>query len=112
MRRLLPLLVAAIAGLSLTAACSRHDDHRVGDDLKDAGHSVDEAAGSVAHDPDVKRAELDMKDAAHDAAHDLRQAAAEAKVAAHRLAADTRNAAHDCTRRDPDDHYDNDAHND
>ncbi|MEJ0066390.1 MAG: hypothetical protein WDM85_14045 [Caulobacteraceae bacterium] len=99
-----PPLLAAIAALVLIGACSRSDDHKTADDLKGAGHSVDNAAASVAHNPDVKSAEADFKQAGHDAGKDFRKAAAEAKAAAHKLASDTRGAAHDVTHNDhPDD---------
>jgi len=89
-----------IATIALTAACSRHDDHTVGADVKDAGHSVDAAAVKVVHDPDVRNAGNDFKQAGHDAAKDFRKLAAEARVEAHKLGADTRQAAHDVTRPD------------
>jgi len=95
-----PFLFAAIAALALTAACSRDDGQRAGDDLKNAGHSVDHAVADAAHSPDMKNAEADFRHAGHVAASDTRKAAAEAKVAAHKLAADTRDAAHGVTRRD------------
>ena len=90
-----PPLFAAIAALVLIGACSRSDDHKAADDLKGAGHSIDNAAASLAHNPDVKSAEADFKKAGHDAAKDLRKAAAEAKVEAHKLAAGARGSAHD-----------------
>jgi hypothetical protein len=94
------LLLAAIAALALTAACSRDDDHRASADMKDAGHSVDKTAASVAHNPEVKSAAADLRHAGHIVAVDTRKAAAEAKVATHKLAADTRGAAHDVTHHD------------
>jgi hypothetical protein len=90
-----PQLFAALAALVLVGACSGSDDHKAADDLKGAGHSVDNAAASLAHNPDVKSAEADFKKAGHDAAKDFRKAAAEAKAAAHKLASDTRSGAHD-----------------
>jgi len=93
-------VVSAVAAFVLTVACSRASDHSAAADLRDAGHSVDHAAANVAHSPDVKNAEADLRGAGHVVAVDTRKAAAEAKVAAHKLAADTRGAAHDVTRRD------------
>ena len=95
-----PPLLAAIAALVLIGACSRTDDHKAADDLKGAGHSVDNAAASIAHNPGVKSAEADFKQAGHDVAKDFRKAAAEAKAGAHKLASDTRGAAHDATHHD------------
>ena len=95
-----PPLLAAIAALVLVGACSRTDDHKAADDLKGAGHSVDNAAASIAHNPDVKSAEAEFKKAGHDAAKDFRKGAAEAKAEAHKLASDTRGAAHDATHND------------
>ena len=93
-------LFAAIAALAVIGACSRSDDHKAAGDLKGAGHSVDNAAASLAHNPDVKGAEADFKKAGHDVAKDFRKAAAEAKAGAHKLASDTRGAAHDVTHND------------
>jgi|HubBroStandDraft_1064217.scaffolds.fasta_scaffold878146_2 hypothetical protein len=93
-------LLAAIGALALVAGCSRDDGQRAGDDLKNAGHSVDHTAAGVANNPDVKSAEADLRHAGHIVAFDTRKAAAEAKIAAHKLAADTRDAAHDVTRHD------------
>jgi hypothetical protein len=76
-------IIAAMAALVLTAACSRHDE-----------------GGARA---DAKGAETEFKSAGHDAAKDLRMLAAEAKIEAHKLAADTRGAAHDVTKHDRDD---------
>jgi|HubBroStandDraft_2_1064218.scaffolds.fasta_scaffold584094_2 hypothetical protein len=102
MRAIAPLAVTAIFAL---AACSPSNDHRASTDLKDAGHSVDNAAAGVAHNGDVKNAEADFKRFGHDAAKDFRKLGAEAKVEAHKLAADTRSAAHGVTKPDhPDDH--------
>jgi hypothetical protein len=98
-------LFAALAALVLVGACSRSDDHKASDDLKGAGHSVDHAAASIAHNPDVKSAEADFKKAGHDVAKDFRKAAVEAKAGAHKLASDTRGAAHDVTH---DDHHTDD----
>jgi hypothetical protein len=93
-------LIAVLAALALTGACSRHDEHNVSADMKGAGQSVDTAAAKVVHDPDVKSAETDFKQAGHDAEKDFRKLAAEAKVEAHKLAADTREAAHGVTKPD------------
>jgi hypothetical protein len=93
-------VVSAVLAFALTVACSRASDHTAAADLRDAGHSADNAAASVAHNPDVRSAEADLRHAGHVVAVDTRKAAAEAKVAAHKLAADTRGAAHDVTRRD------------
>ncbi|HLY80877.1 MAG TPA: hypothetical protein VKQ70_15955 [Caulobacteraceae bacterium] len=97
-----PPLLAAIAAIALIGACSRSDDHKAADDVKGAGHSIDSAAASLAHNPDVKSAEADLKKAGHDAAKDFRKAEAEAKAAAHKVASDTRGAAHDVSH---DDHH-------
>jgi hypothetical protein len=91
--------LAAIAALALTAACSRDDSRSAAADLKDAGHSVGNAASDAAHSPDVKKAEADLRHAGHVVATDTRKAAAEAKAAADRLAAG-RGAAHDATQND------------
>jgi hypothetical protein len=93
-------VVSAVLAFALTVACSRASDQSASADLKDAGHSVNHAASSVAHNADVERAGADLRNAGHVVAVDTRKAAAEAKVAAHKLAADTRGAAHDVTRRD------------
>jgi hypothetical protein len=95
-----PPLLAAIAALVLIGACSQSDDHKAADDLKSAGHSVDNAAASIAHNPGVKSAEAEFKKAGHDAAKDFRKATAEAKAGAHKLASDTRGAADDATHSD------------
>jgi hypothetical protein len=92
--------LALIAALALAGACSRHDPSNVGDDLKDAGHNVGSAAAKVAHDPDIKAAEADLKAAGHDIARDVRKAGAQAKIAAHDVASDTHHAAHDVTHND------------
>ena len=101
----IPVIVAisafsAVAALALTVACSRTDDHTASADLKDAGHSVDNAAHDVAHSPEVRNAGADLRHAGHIVADDTRKAAAEAKVAADKVTADTRGAAHDVTRHD------------
>jgi hypothetical protein len=95
MRALAP--IAAIAALALITACSRSDEHRADADAKSAGQSV-------AHNPEVRQAQADLKQMGHTAAKEFHKLAAEAKVEAHKLAADTRGAAHDVTRHDrPDD---------
>lgn len=102
MRRAGPAFVAILA-LALCAGCARHHDARVSGDLKDAGRSAREAAARIGHDPDVKNAEADLRQAGHDAGKDLRKAAAEAREAAHRLSGDAHRAAHDVTRPQKDD---------
>ena len=102
MRAIAPLAVSAIFVL---AACSPSDDHKANADLKDTGHSVDNAASGVARNGDVKNAGADFKRFGHDAAKDFRKLGAEAKIEAHKLAADTRSAAHGVTKPDhPADH--------
>jgi hypothetical protein len=98
--------LAFVIALGLVAACSRHDDAKVAADLKGAGHDVDSAAGSVAHDEDVKAAEAQFRAAGRDAGRDFHKAAAEASAAARALAADTRHAAHDVTHSNPRDERD------
>jgi hypothetical protein len=90
-------ILAALAVLSLTAACSRYDNDKAGADVKDAGRSVDNAASKAAHSPDVKSVEADFKKAGHTASTDFHKLAADAKAAAHKLAAQTRAATHDVT---------------
>ena len=92
------LIIAALAALSLTAACSPSDNDRASADGKDTGRAADGGSSSVS--PDLKSAQADLKKAGHTAATDLRKLAAEAKVEAHKLAADTRGAAHDVTHHD------------
>ena len=92
--------LALIAALALAGACSRHDPADVGGDLKDAGHNVSKAAAKVAHDPDVKAAEADLKAAGHDIAKDVRKAGGQAKVAAHDVASGAHHAGHDVTHND------------
>jgi hypothetical protein len=85
------------------AACQRHhDDHHVASDLQDAGHSVDRSLARLSHDPDVKRAAADLKQAGKDAGKDLSQAAAEARAAARRFKDDAHEGAGDQDRRDND----------
>jgi hypothetical protein len=91
---------AAILLLALAlAACGRRHDHHVANDLKDAGHSVDRSLARLSHDPDLKQAAADLKQAGKDARVDLRQAAAEARAAARRIEHDTHEGAADQDRR-------------
>ncbi len=85
-----------LAMIVLTAAaCSRHDQSKASAEINDAGRSVDTAVAKVAHNPDVRHVEADMKKAGHQAAVEFRKATAQAKGAAHGLADDGRKAGHD-----------------
>lgn len=95
-----PPLIAILAAIALTAACSRDDSHRASADLQNAGRSVGGAVRGVGDNSDVKNVEAGFSKAGHTAAQDARKLAAGAKVEAHRLAADTRQAAHGVAKRD------------
>jgi len=97
MRTFITLAAVAIFGL---AACSRSDQTKTGDDLKDAGRTASNAVAGVAKSPSVRSVEADLKKAGRAAEKDLGKLAAQAKVATHQVAADTRNAGHDVARGD------------
>ena len=84
------------------AACSRHDNADVASDTKDTGNALSRAAKDLAHDPNLKRAEADLKAIGHDLGADARSPADRARGGARRLAVGARRAAHNGDKRERD----------
>ena len=101
--------VALVFALGFAAGCAKHDSADVGQDFKNTGHDISHEFGKVAHDPDVKSAESDLKAVGHDFAKDVKGTGAQAKSAAHDVAGDARKAGHDVTH---DTHNDRDTKQD
>src|SRR5579872_5693222 len=87
-----PILIIAALTFAL-AACQRHSE--VASEAKDTGNSLGAAAKDLAHDPNVKRAEADLKAMGRDLGSDARASASGVKAASQDLAASAKRAAHD-----------------
>ena len=104
MRKLVIVTIAA-AGLAL-GACSKQDRQEVGEGAAAVGDKVQEAAGEIATDPDVKEAGAaigdagaEAADAVKDAAGDVQEGVADASAEARREAEEQRAASGDTSRK-------------
>src|SRR5579864_6903886 len=88
-----PFLITAAALALALGACERHAE--VASEAKDTGNSLGAAAKDLAHDPNVKRAEADLKAMGRDLGSDARSSASSVKAASQDLAASAKRAAHD-----------------
>jgi hypothetical protein len=89
-------ITAALAALAL-AACQRHSQET--SEAKDTGASLGAAAKDVAHDPNVKRAEADIKALSRDLGADARSSASDARAASQDLSDSAKRASHDIRDR-------------
>jgi hypothetical protein len=103
----LAVSLLAVSALVLAAGCAKKDEHTVTADLHNADQQVSNAAQAVSHNPQVHEVETDLRNAAHDAGHDLHKAETEARDAVHSLGNDVHHAAHNATDHDAPDRSDN-----
>jgi hypothetical protein len=97
MRRVLSL-VPMLALAAALAACDKHDS--AANDARSLGRDVNHSVADVGHDPAVRQAEAEFRQATRDAGHDLHKAADEAKNALRDLTHDTHHASNATTERD------------
>jgi hypothetical protein len=94
-----PLSLAAVIAAALAmSGCERHTT--VASDLGNAAHSIGHAAAGFTHDPNIRQAQADLRQASHDAGHDFHRAESEARDAAKLIAAEAHRALHNLTHRD------------
>jgi len=106
-------VIVAIAAVGLAlGACSKQDRQEVGEGAAAVGGEVKEAAGEIAHDPDVKEAGAaigasaaigaagaEAADAVKDTAGEIQEGVADASADARREAEEQRAASGDTSRK-------------
>lgn len=97
------IMVCAASLVFALGACSKAEQDKTGQDVKDAATKVKEDAKDAANSPEVKKVGEEAKSALKDAAHVTKEAAKGAAQGARQGAADVESKGHDAADTTKDD---------